>query len=160
MLYGYAHVSTSRKDEEGVFVQTTSSQIEALINAVVDSSNIFEDRVSGKEKSRPGLDTMLEIVQSGDVIIVWKLDRLGRSVRNLFLLSQTHECSPKGRARVTSLDPLPKGQSAAPQHTQTPTGTYGTARRSRTICNRSASSVERTCRATGSFPVSTTYSKV
>lgn len=89
MLYGYARVSTSRKDEDGVFVQTTSSQIEALINAGVDSSNIFEDRVSGKEKSRPGLDTMLETVQSGDVIIVWKLDRLGRSVRNLLELAET-----------------------------------------------------------------------
>ncbi|MFT9442580.1 MAG: recombinase family protein [Acetobacter papayae] len=88
MLYGYARVSTSRKDEEGVFVQTTSSQIEALINAGVDSSNIFEDRVSGKEKSRPGLDTMLETVQSGDVIMVWKLDRLGRSVRNLLELAE------------------------------------------------------------------------
>lgn len=88
MLYGYARVSTSRKDEEGFFVQTTSSQIESLINAGVDSSNIFEDRVSGKEKNRPGLDALLAKVRSGDVIVVWKLDRLGRSVRNLLELAE------------------------------------------------------------------------
>jgi DNA invertase Pin-like site-specific DNA recombinase len=88
MLYGYARVSTSRKDEEGFFVQTTSSQIESLINAGVDSSNIFEDRVSGKEKNRPGLDALLAKVRSGDVIVVWKLDRLVRSVRNLLELAE------------------------------------------------------------------------
>ncbi|MCH4094790.1 MAG: recombinase family protein [Acetobacter peroxydans] len=88
MLYGYARVSTSRKDEEGFFVQTTSSQIESLINAGVDSSNIFGDRVSGKEKNRPGLDALLAKVRSGDVIVVWKLDRLGRSVRNLLELAE------------------------------------------------------------------------
>lgn len=88
MLYGYARVSTSRKDGEGDFIQTTASQIEALTNAGVDLPHIFEDRVSGKEKSRPGLNSMLETVQPGDVIIVWKLDRLGRSVRNLLELAE------------------------------------------------------------------------
>lgn len=88
MLYGYARVSTTRKDGEGDFIQTTSSQIQSLINAGVHPSNIFEDRVSGKEKSRLGLDSILEIVCPGDVIIVWKLDRLGRSVRNILELAE------------------------------------------------------------------------
>ena len=43
----------------------------------------YEDQVSGKRDSRPGLDACLKALRAGDVIVVWKLDRLGRNLRHL-----------------------------------------------------------------------------
>lgn len=88
MIYGYARVSTTKRDEKGEFIQTTDLQKDALISAGVSPSNIFEDRVSGKTRERPGLNHLLEVVQPGDELIVWKLDRLGRSVRNLLEVAE------------------------------------------------------------------------
>src|SRR5690606_7617417 len=44
---------------------------------------IFEEKISGKTKERPQLDKMISQLRKGDVVIVWKLDRLGRSLRDL-----------------------------------------------------------------------------
>ena len=83
MKYGYCRISTNKKDEDGNFIQTTGLQRDALISSGVLSDNIYEDRISGKTRDRPGLSLLLDTVQAGDVVIVWKLDRLGRNVRNL-----------------------------------------------------------------------------
>lgn len=77
MLVGYVRVSTA--DDR----QTTNLQRDALRAAGVDERNIHEDRASGSRDERPGLKTCLEYLRTGDVLVVWKLDRLGRSLRHL-----------------------------------------------------------------------------
>ena len=77
MLIGYARISTDGPD------QTTDLQRDALIEAGVDPRHLFEDRVSGSRDDRPALKAAREYVQSGDVLLVWKLDRLGRSLSHL-----------------------------------------------------------------------------
>ncbi|MBD2783681.1 recombinase family protein, partial [Xenorhabdus sp. 3] len=49
---------------------------------------IFEDKISGKTANRPGLTQALEHLKPGDTLVVWKLDRLGRSVKNLIALNE------------------------------------------------------------------------
>jgi DNA invertase Pin-like site-specific DNA recombinase len=78
MKIGYAHVST---DE-----QNLALQLDALKAAGCDA--VYEDRLSGAAK-RPGLAQALAACGAGDVLIVWKLDRLGRSLPDLVVLSET-----------------------------------------------------------------------
>lgn len=78
MDYGYARVST---DE-----QSTRMQIEALLKVGIPEERIFQDIISGVTKSRPQFDALMNIVESGDTIVCWKLDRLGRSVQHLSTL--------------------------------------------------------------------------
>jgi len=73
MLIGYARVST--KD------QNLTLQRDALKK--VECERIYEDEMSGTKENRPGLNTALEVLREGDTFIVWKLDRLGRSVKSL-----------------------------------------------------------------------------
>lgn len=73
MLIGYARVSTTE--------QNISLQIDALKNAGCEK--VFEDRVSGSKAERPGLREALEFVRKGDTLLVWRLDRLGRSLIHL-----------------------------------------------------------------------------
>lgn len=68
---GYARVSTAD--------QNPQLQIDALIRAGVDERDIWVERVSGASTKRPQLEAMLKDVRAGDVVIVWKLDRLGRT---------------------------------------------------------------------------------
>ncbi|MET3952620.1 recombinase family protein [Arthrobacter sp. NPDC058288] len=70
---GYARVST--RD------QNLDLQLAALNSAGCD--RIFEDTMSGTKAGRPGLAKALEALREGDTLIVWKLDRLGRSVKDL-----------------------------------------------------------------------------
>lgn len=77
MLIGYMRVSTDTER------QNTNLQKDALLKAGVDQRHIFEDRTSGAKDKRPGLDKALEFLQSGDCLVVWKLDRLGRSLTHL-----------------------------------------------------------------------------
>lgn len=77
MLIGYMRVS-SDSDR-----QSTDLQRDALLKAGVDVRNIFEDRASGARDDRTGLSKALEYVNPGDVFVVWKLDRLGRSLTHL-----------------------------------------------------------------------------
>ncbi|ATZ94769.1 MULTISPECIES: recombinase family protein [Dickeya] len=76
MLIGYARVSTSD--------QNTELQKNALVGA--NCELIFEDQASGKNARRPGLKRALRKLKRGDTLIVWKLDRLGRSVRDLITM--------------------------------------------------------------------------
>ena len=77
MLIGYMRVS-SDSDR-----QSTDLQRDALLDAGVDARHLFEDHASGVKDDRPGLAKVLEFVCAGDVLVVWKLDRLGRSLSHL-----------------------------------------------------------------------------
>lgn len=70
---GYARVSTIDQDP--------TLQLDAL--AAAGCAKVFEDRASGARADRAGLRSALEYVRDGDVLIVWKLDRLGRSLPHL-----------------------------------------------------------------------------
>jgi DNA invertase Pin-like site-specific DNA recombinase len=80
MLIGYMRVSSDNDR------QTTDLQRDALIQAGVDARHLFEDKASGARDDRPGLAQALEYVRSGDCMVVWKLDRLGRSLAHLIHL--------------------------------------------------------------------------
>ncbi|BBG91723.1 hypothetical protein ACGSH8M1_p20200 (plasmid) [Aeromonas caviae] len=69
-LIGYARVSTAEQD--------TALQTDALRNAGCE--RVFEDTASGAKADRPGLADALAYLRDGDVLVVWRLDRLGRSL--------------------------------------------------------------------------------
>jgi DNA invertase Pin-like site-specific DNA recombinase len=73
MLIGYARVSTSE--------QTLNLQKDALEK--IGCVKIFSDVVSGAKAEREGLHEALEYVRAGDTLVVWRLDRLGRSLKHL-----------------------------------------------------------------------------
>lgn len=73
MIHGYARVSTPS--------QTDELQRLALIGAGVE--RLWAERASGAATSRPVLEQLLDTVRAGDAIVVWRLDRLGRSLGHL-----------------------------------------------------------------------------
>lgn len=75
MLIGYARVST--------FDQHLDLQIDALKKAGCEK--IYQDQMSGAKADRPGLAEALAFARKGDTLVVWRLDRLGRSLRHLIL---------------------------------------------------------------------------
>ena len=77
MLVGYARVSKA----DGT--QVLDLQRDALLKAGVAAPHIYEDQASGKRDDRPHLTACLKALRSGDVLVVWKLDRLGRNLRHL-----------------------------------------------------------------------------
>jgi DNA invertase Pin-like site-specific DNA recombinase len=77
MLVGYMRVS-SDSDR-----QSTDLQRDALLSAGIDQRHLFVDYASGARDDRPGLAKALAFVDAGDVLVVWKLDRLGRSLSHL-----------------------------------------------------------------------------
>jgi DNA invertase Pin-like site-specific DNA recombinase len=76
MQIGYVRVSTND--------QNTDLQRQALERAGCEQ--IFEEKMSGTVANRPALRKLLKALNEGDTLVVWKLDRLGRSMRNLVLL--------------------------------------------------------------------------
>ena len=74
-LVGYARVSTNGQELE--------LQADALLKAGVGKKCLYTDKVSGSTSSRPGLDACLQQLKPGDTLLVWRLDRLGRSLRHL-----------------------------------------------------------------------------
>jgi DNA invertase Pin-like site-specific DNA recombinase len=75
MKFGYARIS--RQD------QSLDLQKDALIKFGIEPENIFTDKISGAKSERPGLNLMLLKLRAGDEVIVWRLDRLGRSTKDL-----------------------------------------------------------------------------
>ncbi|MBT6456029.1 MAG: recombinase family protein [Gammaproteobacteria bacterium] len=73
MDIGYARVSTKDQD--------LTLQLDALIKGGCEK--IYEDKISGTKATREGLILALEVLRKGDSLIVWKLDRLGRNVKDL-----------------------------------------------------------------------------
>jgi DNA invertase Pin-like site-specific DNA recombinase len=63
--------------------QTTDLQRDALLKAGVDEQHLYDDYASGKNDNRAGLDACLKALREGDVLVVWKLDRLGRNLSHL-----------------------------------------------------------------------------
>ena len=63
--------------------QDLSLQIDAFTNHGIPKSLIFSDKLSGAMPDRPGLDKYLDALGRGDTLIVWRLDRLGRSMRSV-----------------------------------------------------------------------------
>ena len=80
-LVGYARVSTAD--------QTTQMQIAALTKAGVSPANLHEEQVSGVAVKRPALEAAIADCRAGDTLIVWKLDRIGRSMLDLLRRLET-----------------------------------------------------------------------
>lgn len=103
MLIGYARVSTDD--------QNLALQLDALEKAGCE--RIFEDSICGATVERPGLDAALEILRAHDSLVVWSLDRLGRSLKHLLDVVQLLEKRDIGFVSLTeSID------------TTTPTGIF------------------------------------
>lgn len=81
-LIGYARVSTADQD--------LALQLDALRKA--GCTRIFEDTASGAKTERPGLTSALAYLRPGDVLAVWRLDRLGRSLPHLIATVAELEC--------------------------------------------------------------------
>src|SRR5271156_1270878 len=78
MLIGYARVSTSKQD--------TAAQVAALTAAACEL--IFREKASGGRWNRPELQKLLNQLRKGDVLVVWKLDRLSRSLRDVLTIME------------------------------------------------------------------------
>lgn len=95
MLIGYARVSTQD--------QNLNLQVEALTKA--GCKKIFDDKISGNRAERPGLTKALEMLREGDTLVIWKLDRLGRSVKNLVdLVGDLHKQGIQFKSLTDSID--------------------------------------------------------
>ena len=88
MLIGYARVSKADGS------QSLDLQTDALKEAGVAEDQIYTDKASGKSADRPGLEACLKALREGDVLHVWKLDRLGRSLKNL--VTTVHDLADSG----------------------------------------------------------------
>jgi DNA invertase Pin-like site-specific DNA recombinase len=101
MKYGYARISTDD--------QTTGLQIAALKSA--RCSHVFEDRRTGADIKRSALQRCLKQLRAGDTLVVWKLDRLGRSLAHLItMLDDLRDRGVRFQSITESID------------TETPTG--------------------------------------
>ncbi len=77
MLIGYARVSKADGS------QSLDLQRAALQAAGVDAIHVYHDYASGVRDDRPGLDSCVRALRTGDVLVIWKLDRLGRTLVHL-----------------------------------------------------------------------------
>lgn len=95
MLIGYARVSTQD--------QNLDLQLQALKKA--GCKRTYDDQISGTRAERPGLAKALEHLREGDTLVVWKLDRLGRSVKQLVdFVNQLHQQGIQFQSLTDSID--------------------------------------------------------
>jgi DNA invertase Pin-like site-specific DNA recombinase len=95
MLIGYARVST--------LDQTLDLQTDALTKA--GCHRLFEDKISGSRTERPGLAKALDMLREGDTLVVWKLDRLGRSVKHLVdMVGELHKQGVQFKSLTDAID--------------------------------------------------------
>jgi len=80
MMIGYARVSKSDGS------QVLDLQIDALIETGVQKENIYFDKASGVKEDRNGLENCLKALRADDILVVWKLDRLGRNLKHLITI--------------------------------------------------------------------------
>lgn len=101
-LIGYARVSTTAQDG--------ALQVDALTAAGCSPERIYVDRVSGSTIVRPQLDAALDYAREGDTLVVWRLDRLGRSLRHLIeTVTGLEERGVGFRSLTESLDTTTSG---------------------------------------------------
>lgn len=82
MIYGYVRVSTNHQDTE----------LQRLALESAGCERIYEEYASGRTANRPVLKELITVMKSGDELIVWKLDRIGRNVLHALLMFQNlHE---------------------------------------------------------------------
>lgn len=99
MLIGYLRVS-SESDR-----QSTDLQRDALLAAGVDARHLYQDQASGARDDRPGLRACLDYLQPGDTLVVWKLDRLGRSLPHLLqIITELREKGVGFRSLTEQMD--------------------------------------------------------
>jgi DNA invertase Pin-like site-specific DNA recombinase len=95
MLIGYARVSTQD--------QNLDLQIDALTQA--GCKKLFQEKMSGSRAARPEFSKALEALREGDTLVVWKLDRLGRSVKNLVdLVGELHKQGVQFKSLTDAID--------------------------------------------------------
>ena len=87
-LIGYMRVSKADGS------QVLDLQKDALLGAGVSERHLYSDMASGKQDDRPGLAACLQALRGGDTLVVWKLDRLGRSLRHL--VNVVHDLTSRG----------------------------------------------------------------
>jgi len=88
MLLGYSRVSKTDGS------QLVDLQHDALIKNEVQPEHIYQDFASGKRDDRPGLKACIKALRKGDILVVWKLDRLSRDLRHL--VNTVQDLSEKG----------------------------------------------------------------
>ena len=99
MLIGYMRISTNNDR------QTTDLQRDALLEAGVDERNLFMDQASGIKDDRQGLTQALNYLKRGDWLVVWKLDRLGRSLPHpLEIISELKQKGIKFKSLTENID--------------------------------------------------------
>ena len=100
MLIGYARVST---DDQNLDLQRDALQ-------AVGCERVFEDMVSGARADRTGLVTLMSMLRAGDTVVIWRLDRLGRSLKNLIELVERLESAKVGlRSLQENIDTTSSG---------------------------------------------------
>ena len=96
MLVGYARVSTQEQD--------LALQLDALKTA--GCSRVFEEKASGAQRERPALKAALEYMREGDTLVVWRLDRLARSLKQLIETVESFgTCDVGLRSLTEAIDP-------------------------------------------------------
>lgn len=93
MLVGYARVSTDD--------QRLDLQLDALTAAGIEKERIYQEYVSGVSTKRPQLAECLRSLREGDVLVIWKLDRLGRSLAELITIAKDLEWRHIGLRSLT-----------------------------------------------------------
>jgi DNA invertase Pin-like site-specific DNA recombinase len=100
MLIGYARVSTQD--------QNLDAQKDALDAAGCEQ--VFEEKITGKQKERPELSICLKTLRKGDVLVVWKLDRLARSLKDLVeIISELDDREVGFKSLTESIDTTSAG---------------------------------------------------
>ena len=95
MLVGYARVSTQD--------QNLDLQLSALKK--IGCKKFYTDKMSGTRANRPGLQLTLEVMRKGDTLVVWKLDRLGRTVKGLVdLVNKLHQTGVHFKSITDNVD--------------------------------------------------------
>lgn len=100
MLIGYARVST---DDQNLDLQRDALQ-------AAGCERVFEDMVNGARADRTGLATLMSMLRAGDTVVIWRLDRLGRSLKNLIELVERLEAAKVGlRSLQENIDTTSSG---------------------------------------------------
>lgn len=100
MIIGYARVSTQDQNSE--------LQVDALEKA--GAEQVFQERVTGKLRERPELSQCLRTLRKGDILVVWKLDRLARSLKDLVeIVQDIHDREIGFKSLTESIDTTSSG---------------------------------------------------